>query len=526
MSTHSEALERTAPAGYMLRVSLPVELLRSRPLLLFWLVVIGQAVLWVVAPALVCSAPPGTLPLLLAIGHEWQLGSALGPPLASWVAEAVFDATGHSRIALYVLSQICVVVTYWAVFALARAIVGLRHAAISVLLMTGSFALSAFAVEFGPYVLALPLTALALLHYWRAIGEGRTWWWVALGFDLGLLVLSTYSGLMLVVLIGLFTAWHVRRWRRIAAAGPIVAVMIGAVLLVPHLFWLRRAHVPMLPSPASLRAALLGQGHFYAWMKALGLLVAFQAGLLVLIAIVSVRTGDRASAPAFERAPVDAFGRRFVYFFALMPALVATSASALTGEAMRWAAVAPLVLLSGLAAIVAAGDVIALHRQLVLTRAWGALVVFPPLATIVAFALLPWTIGIGLEVNRPPIAISRFFDETFLRRTAQPLRIVAGEAGIAGLIAMASPDRPRVFLVDRPELNVIGEDAIRRDGAVVVWRIRGNNQTLPDAIKERFPDLAVEVPQSFRRPIQGRLPLYRIGWAMIRPAAEPPTAPP
>jgi hypothetical protein len=510
----------------MLRVSLPVELLRSRPLLLVWLTVIGQAVLWIVTPALVCGAPPGNLPLLLAVGHEWRLGSALGPPLAGWVAEAVFDVTGHSRIGLYVLSQVCVAIAYWAVFALARSIVGSRHAAISVLLLSGIFALSAFAVEFGPYVLAMPLTALALLHYWRAIGEGRTWWWVALGFDLGLLILTTYSGLTLVLSIGLFTAWHARRWLSIAAAGPFVSAMIAVVLLTPHLVWLHRAHVPMLPSRTALKAMLLGQGHLYDWIKALGSLVAFQAGLLVLTAVGSVKVGGQASAPMFERIAIDAFARRFVYFFALMPALVATTGSALTGEAMRWVAIAPLVVLSGLAAVVFAGDVIPLHRQLVLTRTWSALLVGAPLATIVALALLPWTVGIGLEVNRPPTAISRFFDETFLRRTAQPLRIVAGEAGIAGLIAMASPDRPRAFLVDRPELNVIGEDAIRRDGAVVVWRIRGNNQSVPDAIKQRFPDLAVEVPQSFRRPIQGRLPLYRIGWAMIRPAAEPPTAPP
>ena len=36
--------------------------------------------------------------------------------------------------------------------------------------------------------------------------------------------------------------------------------------------------------------------------------------------------------------------------------------------------------------------------------------------------------------------------------------------------------------------------------------------------RARFPDMVPEVPRSFDRSVQGRLPLLRIGWAVIRPA--------
>src|SRR5204862_452525 len=108
------------------------------------------------------------LPLVLAVGHEWQLGSWLGPPLAYWGAEVAFRLAGRSIVGVYILSQVCVVVTLWAVFALGRAIVGAKHAAIAVLLMAGIAAFSVPTADFGPAVLAMPLTALALLHYWRA----------------------------------------------------------------------------------------------------------------------------------------------------------------------------------------------------------------------------------------------------------------------------------------------------------------------------------------------------------------------
>src|SRR5713101_5970539 len=106
----------------MLYVSILVELLRSRPALAVWLAALAQGLLWALVPILFYAGPPGELPLVLAIGHEFQLGSYLGPPLAFWLAELAFDLAGHHLIGIYALSQACVVVTYWAVFSLGRSI--------------------------------------------------------------------------------------------------------------------------------------------------------------------------------------------------------------------------------------------------------------------------------------------------------------------------------------------------------------------------------------------------------------------
>src|SRR5512141_3468232 len=112
-------------------VSLLIEFLRGRQAVVFWTAALTQAILWTVIPALFDSAPPGEVPLLLAIGHEFVLGSYLGPPLAFWLGEFVFRAAGS--FGLYALSQACIVVTYWGVFALGRSIVGTRHAVLAVL---------------------------------------------------------------------------------------------------------------------------------------------------------------------------------------------------------------------------------------------------------------------------------------------------------------------------------------------------------------------------------------------------------
>ncbi len=184
-------------------VSLLIEFLRGRPSVVFWTVALTQAALWTLIPALFYSAPPGDVPLLLAVGHEFVLGSYLGPPLAFWLGEIAFKVAGS--FGLYALAQACIVIAYWAVFALGCGIVGTRHAVLAVLLMVGIAAFTVPSPNFGPAILAAPLWALALLYYWRAVGEGRRGYWFLLALDLGLLLLASYAGLILLALMIAFT---------------------------------------------------------------------------------------------------------------------------------------------------------------------------------------------------------------------------------------------------------------------------------------------------------------------------------
>src|SRR4051812_46782805 len=220
----------------MFRVSLILEALRARPALMFWVAALAQATLWTLVPTLFYAAPPGEVPLVLAVGHEWLLGSPYGPPLAYWLAEIAFTLGGV--VGLYVLSQLCVLVTYWAVFALGRRIVGTAHAAMAILLMAGISLFTVPTIEFGPAVLALPFVALSYLFAYRALADGRRADWLALGLTLGLLLLTTYAGLIPVCLMVLFVVATARGRSPLRSFGPWAAA--GVILLVnlPHVYWL------------------------------------------------------------------------------------------------------------------------------------------------------------------------------------------------------------------------------------------------------------------------------------------------
>src|SRR4051812_18741045 len=233
MSVASTAPDR-AP---MFHVSLILEAVRARPALMFWVAALAQGTLWTLVPSLFYPAPPGEVPLVLAVGREWLPGSPYGPPLAYWLAEVAFELAGRNIVGLYVLSQICVVVTYWAVFALGRRMVGAAHAVLGILLMAGISVFTVPTIEFGPAVLAMPLIGFSFLFAYRALVDSRRMDWVAVGLTLGLLLLTTYAGLILIGLMAMFVAATARGRSRLGSTGPWVAVAIIVALNAPHLYW-------------------------------------------------------------------------------------------------------------------------------------------------------------------------------------------------------------------------------------------------------------------------------------------------
>jgi Dolichyl-phosphate-mannose-protein mannosyltransferase len=505
----------------MLYVSIFVELLRSRPALAVWLAALTQALLWFLVPSLFYAGPPGDVPEVLTVGHEFELGTYLGPPLAFWLAELAFELAGRSLLGVYLLSQVCVVVTYWAVFALGRSIVGAQHAALAVLLMVGVAAFTVPTPDFGPVILTMPLWALILLHYWRAVGEGRRAYWLPLAIEIGLLLLTTYVGLILVGLLVLFTLANARARATLNSYDPAIAVVVAGVVMGPHLIWLAESGEGLQPMLLRLRAPEAVTGNLVAWLRQIGLIFAANAGLIVLVALVAGWPWPRHDpAPVIVRPKVDPLARQFVYFFAVAPAFAGTLVAVLIGWSGPVGGIAPLVILSGLLVVVAAGDGIEFSRQHVVIATWFGLLIVPPIMAVAALMILPW-LNIDLRVMQPAQAMGRFFSESFERRTGTPLQIVTGDPRTAALVALGAASRPSVYLDATPERSPwVTREAIRSKGAIVVWPTSDTAGAPPAAIKERFPDLVPEVPRAFERPVQGRLPLIRIGWAVIRPQAD------
>jgi hypothetical protein len=498
--------------------SLVVELIRARPRLVVWIVVLLQAALWLLVPLIFYSSPPGDLATVLAYGREYQVGTDLGPPLAFWLADIAFRAAGNHLIGVYVLSQLCSVATLWFLYLLARAIVGGQQAVLAVLLTMTVSAFASSSLEFGPLVLARPLWALLLLDTWLLVGQNRRNVWFAWSIEAGLLLLTTSAAIGLLLLVVGFMVATERGRRTLLSFDPLFALFAIAVLALPYLVWLIRAGVlgmPMLPQPSELA----GRAVHWAWLLG-GLLLAMSAILILVLLNLRLFSRTPEEAPIIYRPPVDPLARNFVYVFAIAPALAGSLISGVFNLDRVVGGSGIALLMSGLAVIVATGDLVHLRRQRLLRSVWLIAIVVPAFAVIATTLFLPWTGGSEVTTSMPARSIAQFFGDSFERRTNQRLRAVAGDATIASLVAL-DRGRPHLFLDATPERTPwLNQQKFAESGGVVVWRASDTAGTPPPELAKRFPGLAPEVPRGFDWLVNGRQPLLRIGWAIVRPRGQ------
>lgn len=499
--------------------SLIVELIRARPRLMMWIVVLFQAALWLTVPLLIYRSPPGDLATVLAYGREYQVGTDLGPPLAFWLADIAFRMAGNHIFGVYLLAQLCFIVTFQALFLLARAVVGGQQAVIAILLTLTVTAFSSPGVEFSPLVLARPLWAMLLWHCWQVIGQHRRNAWFALSIEAGLLLLTTSAALWLLLLPAGFALAAARGRRALTSFDPVFALLVIAVLALPYLVWLIRADVGVLPALPAIDD--LG-GKALQFAKLLGGLLLATTGIVVLTAMNWGRLARKPEdAPVIFRPPVDPLARHFVYFFALAPALLGSLFAALYGFDRVAGGAGIALLMSGLAVVLATGDLMLLRRQQLLRKVWAFAILAPALAAFATTLILPW-VGFGEEpTTLPAVEIGRFFGESFERRTNRPLQAVAGDPQLASLIALGAT-RPHLLLGATPQRTPwLTPQKFNELGGVVIWRAADTEGTPPAAIARQFPGLAPEVPRAFERLVVGRQPLLRIGWAIVRPRPAP-----
>jgi len=419
---------------------------------------------------------------------------------------------------VYLLAPAGAVLTFWIYYQLARAIVGGQQAVLAVLLSMTVVAFSSPGVEFGPLVLARPLWALLLLHSWQLIGQNRRNAWFAWSIEAGLLLLTTQAAPGILLLLAGFAAATPRGRRVLTSLDPLYALLVIAVLVLPYLIWLLRADalaMPPWPAISDLGTRALQWG----WLL-IGLVLAMSAIVLLVILNSGWFARNAGEAPIIYRPPVDPLARDFVYFFAIAPALLGSFLAGLFNFDHVAGGAGVALLMSGLAVIVATGDLIHLRRQRVLRTVWAAALAAPALAVIATTLFLPWTGTAEVPTSLPAKAIAHFFGDNFERRTNQRLRAVAGDPQLASFIAM-SAGRPHLLLDATPERTPwLSAAKFNETGGVVVWRASDTSGTPPPEIAQRFPGLVPEVPRAFEWMVNGRQPLLRVGWAIVRPKAR------
>jgi len=145
--------------------------------------------------------------------------------------------------------------------------------------------------------------------------------------------------------------------------------------------------------------------------------------------------------------------------------------------------------MSGLAAIVAAGERIKIEHQYLIGYAWVALIVAAAALGGVCDRVPTVDLrGRFCGSGGRPTRWDNSFGDSFARRTGRPLAVVAGDQALASLIALGAPSRPSLYLEEVPDdrSHVTRQD-IAAKGAVIIWPATDNAGRPPAEIAREFP---------------------------------------
>ena len=442
--------------------------LYSRPLAFLSILCAAQILLWTLAPTLTSDAPPLDVVENTAWGTEWIISSYKNPSLSYFLLELARLLTGAIGWPAYILSQLFICSTFVLVFLLSVQPLGTERALAGTLLLTGVYYFSWPTPEFNQDVAQMPLWAGVALALWRATETRRMGWWVALGL---FAAASMYAKLSTSVLLIAAAAWILldrQRRSAIATPGPWIGLALFAIAVSPLAVWLIKNGFPPIQY-----AVGRGRSHAIAGPMFVVSQVAAVLPMLGMLAVSTVLTTSQTEARV--RRTQSELEKRFVRYLVFLTAApilitVGMTAMARTGAKPMWGV--PMLNLVGLLAVSLTWyrfDTKALRRL-----AYCAMTVLIAVPTGYAAAVLysPMLAGQIKRQNWPQTEIATRMGQVWTKATGRPLRIVAGNNWLAGLVALSCCEKPASLFTyaDFALSPWITEERIAREGVLIVWR--------------------------------------------------------
>jgi 4-amino-4-deoxy-L-arabinose transferase-like glycosyltransferase len=500
-----------------LEASIFVEALRSFPATFLAIALFVHAMLWAIATQIAEPSPPPQMAVALALGHEWMSGYSGLPPLTAWVSEAIYRAT-HSLFVLRLAAAFCVAGAGWIIFLFARRIVGDRHGVIAVLLMVSVFPVAFPGGSLTGELLQMPLAATAILAWWIAVNERNPNAWIVVSLMLGVMIHAGPQALVLLVVLIAVTLTSTQARAAInrldARLCIALALLIFSFIAGPRILWLWQNGAANIFAG---EASGIAPNEMQSPLRLPFTLIAGHFGLgLILFLASAYAAKEKETAPVFVREEVSLFSRKSVIVFAVAPALLALLLLYGFGQPSKPQFFAPLLMLSGLAAIILGGNRLIIRRQR-LVGAVALIFLFAPSAMQIVLSFAPGWFSDNKTTNWPGASIARTFTEIFHTRTNRPLQFVVGERVSSAQIAALSPDRPHVFIdADSSRAPWIDNAEFKKQGGVVFWEIRGADQAPPADYVAKLPAFTPEAPLRLPWARGGGDPV-RLGWAIVPP---------
>jgi 4-amino-4-deoxy-L-arabinose transferase-like glycosyltransferase len=491
-------------------------MLKNKPETVFWLFVIVHTFFWTLIPALVNPNLPYDVIEGLAWGHEWQWGYYKHPPIKPWFLEAMAVLSGRADWAMYLLSQICIVPAFWAIWRLGKEFFSPLLALIAVLMLEGVYYHNFTSPEFNVNVAQLPFWALTILFTWYGVRYRSTGAWAVAGACIGLGFLSKYVFLFLVgpIVIMLFGIPSFRPLLR--TPGPWIGALIALAMAAPHLYWFVQNDYPTaayaveMADPGS-RSII---NHFLYPLRFL-----IGQSLILIPLLIMLWTLRKKPQEPTEKIHASAEATVFLLFVSLAPPLLMAMISALFGWKIRSMWATPLFLISSVTLIYFLRDRLSTARLRGFAITFGIFFCLSLVAYMGHTHFGPAFTERPKRTHFPGRVLASIVTAKWHAHFEQPPEIIIGSYWLGGNIAYYAPHRASVFIdADPKKAPWVSAAQIERSGAVIIGHNRQEAYSMvPSA---RNPGDVIDVGPFTVAPAYWReLPPFEF-WMLIVPPAN------
>ncbi|MCV2349011.1 glycosyltransferase family 39 protein [Paucibacter sp. Y2R2-4] len=508
---------------------------------LTWGFMAFHLLMWTVLASLSHRAPPWDNVEQLVWQQSLEWGYYKHPPFPTWWVYGWTSLLGRSMWVTFFAAQLSVVLMQLFIWRIALLVTTPARAFVSVALSSlliyhGVHGIMANhnTIQLMPVGLLLWLSLLAVRSQGQA-GQvsqmeqlGR---WILVGAAAALCLLSKYSALIWLAVIG---AWmlqdhRMRSWRAWAGVG--LALLVCAALMLPHIDWLLRDGSPGL---AYADRAVHGQndaddidhwGRLFKFLVIqLGRVLPLLIGLGLLMAWLKRGAKTTAAeAPAQTVAAEPKSEWTFVLFMTLGP-VVLTSLVGVAGVRLGSAWAATFFVMAGVLALYVLRRQSATD-QLVRKALWVCvgMELLLALGMVIGGAWGADRIGHAARSNFPAARLARKLDVVWKEHARTPLRVVIGETWLAGNVSVRSKTQPMVFIDADPQKSPwIKPHMVSDCGALLVIDRRDMANPLDPRVAALLEQASSTGTLSLPWSRRGNAPKLEVQWAILE--AKNPSA--
>jgi 4-amino-4-deoxy-L-arabinose transferase-like glycosyltransferase len=205
---------------------------------IFNLFLVLHTAVWTLVPFVSNKNLPLDTIEALAWGSNLDWGFDKHPPLSAFFSEMFYQIFGNQDWAFYFLSQIFIVISFIAIFKLAKEFLKNEiYALISILLLEGIYFYNFTTPEFNVNICQIPFWSLTIYYAWQSFKNEKINNWMLLGLFAALGFLSKYLFIYLLISIKLFFIYYLLKNKKLNYKY-FIPIIVFLLVISPHFIWL------------------------------------------------------------------------------------------------------------------------------------------------------------------------------------------------------------------------------------------------------------------------------------------------